>query len=75
MVMCNTYRAYTPNVFASKVYQPRPVRQLELLIEPKLAYTYTSIEGFVALTAAQTSTLMPKAGMGLDSELKPTSTR
>ena len=74
MVMRNTYRAYIPNVLASKVYQRRPVRQLELLVEPKLAYTYTSIGGCVALVAVQTSTLMPETGMGLDSELKPTIT-
>ncbi len=74
MVIRSTYRAYTPIAFASKVYQPRPARQLELLVEPKLAYTYTSIGSCAALTAAQTSTLMPETGMGLDSELKPTST-
>jgi hypothetical protein len=74
MAMRNTYRAYIPNAFASKVYQPRPVRQLELLIEPKLAYTYTSTGGCIALAAAQTSTLMPETGMGLDLELKPANT-
>ena len=67
MVNRNTYRAYIPSVFASKIYSPRPVRQLELLDEPKLAYTYTSTRGCAAL-AAQTGTLVPAADVGLDSE-------
>jgi hypothetical protein len=75
MVNRNTYRAYIPSVFASKNYSPRPVRQLELLVEPKLAYTYTSTRGCAALAAAQTGTLMPEAVMGLDSGLKLTSAR
>ena len=75
MVMRNTYRAYIPNVLASKVYQRRPVRQLELLVEPKLAYTYTSTRGCAALAAAQTGTLVPAADVGLDSGLKLTSAR
>ena len=51
-----------------KTYQRRPVRQLELLVEPKLAYTYTSTRGCAALAAAQTGTLVPAADVGLDSE-------
>lgn len=75
MVNRNTYRAYIPSVFASKNYSPRPVRQLELLVEPKLAYTYTSTRGCAALAAAQTGTLVPAADVGLDSGLKLTSAR
>jgi hypothetical protein len=60
MVNRNTYRAYIPSVFASKIYSPRPVRQLELLVEPKLAYTYTSTRGCAALAAARPAHLCPK---------------
>jgi hypothetical protein len=36
-------RAYMPPAVTDKVYQPRPARQLELPVKPKLAYTSTSI--------------------------------
>src|SRR5918995_1968755 len=36
---------YIPVVSVSKIYRPRPARDIELLVEPKLAYTSTLTRG------------------------------
>jgi hypothetical protein len=60
-----------PVVSASKVKRPRPARQLELLVKPKLAYTSTSTGSRATPTAHRIGVLLAEASVVLDSGSKP----
>jgi hypothetical protein len=54
-------RGYRSVVYLSKIYQPLPKHQLELRVEPKLAYTSTSSRGCKALAARWMSMLLVRS--------------